>query len=779
MKTEKILVAAAALTTICATAHGYDLQSKALTPITLQPAPAGAPMEFARAGVPAFSIEGDVSNPDVKWGVALISNCVERTVGRPPLARDGKFRIRFRPDADQKCQYVAMETTADGVTLGGNPRFAALDFAERVLGVRWYFPGEFGTIYPKTENLTIAPFAYRDEAWFKGRRGDKFYVYTSVDNKERVDHWRPYMGELNVRMVREFVDFWKDGGRGVKGGSHSPIPEAIAKNHPDKLKTIFYTSPYGKFWHNPLYHIGNAYNVVDLKFADLLIDDWKLYYSSNGKVDNGDYRRDFSSDTCSFGVCDTYLPKSEFIGNPTVESLGLINPADDARGPEAWACNIYGRFYQYLGNRLKREMPDKKLFLLIYYQALHAPSDRRFALPDNVEVNVCVGDLPSKTRNPELAANAVRIFREWYEALGGRPALKAWLYTEVNDRFARAMVPEFVGDVPKLLGKYLSREGGVFYDFNGGKDMWHYFWSVYGVWRAQWNPDYDPDAAVPEIMRDCVGEKAGAEMAEFHRILKKTYIDVVVATKSRSAAMPVETIGRLEARIAAARAAVTPGTVEARRLALMTDFWDEALKVYRTLAAYEPPIYEVKRWQKGMDWKKVKPMPLFVTTTGASAVTPAAIRLAWDEAGLYGTVEADYAPRADRKKDLWSNDSIEMLFTPGLGKEQEYQFAFDCLGREYLMKQRHLPINQPADANFKAPGFRHSAKVADSRWSGEFFIPWSAFEEGAPKVYDQWNANFVSNRLGGRREVSGSSFTMGKNHNREMFGILRFMGLGD
>lgn len=773
----KLITIAAAALAACQ-ANAYNLQSKALTPITLSAMPPGEPMKFVENGVPAFSIEGDLTNADVKWGAALIEKCVEKTVGRPPLKESAKFRISFEPDADPTCQKIAMRTTPTGIVLGGNARYAALDFAERVLGVRWYFPGETGTIYPAVTNLTVSPFAYEDEAWFK-KRGDKYYVYTSAENKARIDHWRPYMGEISTQDARNFVDYWKDGGVACPGGSHSPTPEAMAKNHPDKLKTIFYTSPSGKFWHNPFAHIGNAWNVVDLSFADLLIDDWKLYYSSNGKIDNGDYRREFSPTTCSFGVCDTYLQRSEFTGNPTVEKLGLINPADDKRGPDAWACNIYARFYQHLGNRLKREMPDKRLFLLIYYQALHAPSDPRFTLPDNVEVNVCAGDLPAKTRNPEAAANAVRIFREWYDALGGRPALKAWLYTDHNDRFARAIIPEFTGDVPKLLGKYLSREGGMFYDFDGGHDIWHYFWSAYGIWRAEWNPDYNPDEAIPEIMRDCLGEKAGAEMAEFHRILKKAYLDSVVQSKGRSGALPVDAIGRLESCVAAAQKAVAPGSDEARRLALITDYWVETFKTHRALAAYEPPVYDVKRRTNNLDWSTVPPMPLLTTTTGAKAKNPAAIRLAWDESGLHGRIDAPYAPKADRAKDLWANDSVELLFLPGLGKEQEYQMAFDCLDRDYLSKQRHLPIVQPADANYRVPGFRHVSKIRGGGWQAEFFVPWNAFDEGAPKVYDQWNANIVSNRRGGVRESNGSAFTMGNNHNRDMFGILRFVGLGD
>ena len=42
-----------------------------------------------------------------------------------------------------------------------------------------------------------------------------------------------------------------------------------------------------------------------------------------------------------------------------------------------------------------------------------------------------------------------RLFREWYDALGGRPALKTWTYASRFNPFVRAIAPEFIGEIPK------------------------------------------------------------------------------------------------------------------------------------------------------------------------------------------------------------------------------------------------------------------------------------------------------------------------------------------
>lgn len=776
---KKLLMALTAAATVFA-AEAYDIHSKALTPITEKAKPAGEAVALVKDGKCDFAIVFDKADKNAAKAAKLLDDCFEKTTGAKPTG--GRYKIEIAQSADPKDQAVSVTTTADGVRLSGNAWFAALDFAERFLGIRWYFPGETGSIYPKTADLTIEPVAYDDYPWFEGVRGDWYYPITSVANEGRRAHWEPYCGKMTAAEINAFIDHWKLGGRGVGKGSHAPRPEAIAKAHPDKLKTIFYTSPYGKFWYNPGGHVGNYFNVLDLGLADILVEDWKAYYDSKGKDDRGGYKHSNDSKTCSFGCCDTLLPISEVQTHPLVRELDLVHDSDLARDPYAGMCNIYARFYQYLGNKLKETMPDKKLYLLIYYNSKYASLDPRFTLPDNVELNVCDGRLPGKTRNPKAMQKSLALFREWYEASGNRPVMKAWLYAARFDPFARAVMPEFVGDVPKVLGKYLSRKGGVFYDSDGGADMWHYFYSVYVCNRSQWNPDFDADAAVAQMMEDLYGKEAGAWMTKFHKGVKDAFVKYIAAQDGEaimSAAMPRALIDGLENDLAEAKKLLKPGSVEMRRFNLIADFWPKAFETQRALADYEPPVYEVRRYAEDLDWSKVPDMPMVEFKTGLKQEQASSLKLAWDEKGLHGRFAAPYAPRANKAKDLWANDGLELLFTPGLGKEQVYQFSYDCLDRVFVMKQRLLPIPQAPDASYKGEGFVASSKIAEGGWTSEFLLPWSLFEEGAPKAYDQWNANCVRNKYEPPREVVSSAFTLGKHANTPMFGILRFLGKQD
>lgn len=761
-------------------AEAYDIHAKALTPIHEKAKPAGKALALVKGGRCDFALAYDKKDARATRAAKLLEACFEKTTGTKPAG--GAYKIEVVQAADPLEQSLSVETTADGVRLSGNAWFAALDFAERFLGVRWYFPGETGTIYPKIADLTVEPVAYDDSPWFRGFRGDRHYPFMSVCSSELRQYWEPYCGKIDPQAVKTFLDHWKLDGRGCASGAHSPRPEVIAQAHPDKLRTIFYTSPYGKFWYNPGGHVGNYFNVLDFGFADLLIEDWKAFYDSKGKIDRGSYKDTHNEKSCSFGVCDTYMPISEIRADPVVKQLGLVKDSDLARHPNAGMCNIYARFFQYLGNRLKETMPEKKLCLLIYYNSQYASLDPRFTLPDNVELNVCDGRLPGKTRNPKEMEKSVRLFREWYEASGNRPILRAWLYAARFDRFGRAVMPEFVGEVPKVLGKYLSREGGVFYDSDGGSDMWHYFYAVYANCRSQWNPDFDVDAAVAEMMADLCGKEAGAWLTKFHKGVKDAYITYLASQpgeSAQSAAVPRALIDELERDLAEAKRCLTPGSVEMRRFSLIADYWPKAFETQRALADYEPPVYEVKRHAPDMDWSKVPDMPMVEFKTGDGQKVASSLKLAWDEKGLYGRFAAPYAPKADATKDLWTNDGLELFFTPGLKKEVVYQFAYDCLGQVFAQKQRLLPIPQAPDASYRGETFAASSKVATDGWTSEFFVPWTLFEEGAPKAYDQWNANFVRNKRAAPVEVISSAFTLGKHANTPMFGILRFLGRGD
>ena len=810
----------------------YDLKNRALTPVDINELPKHKPVEMIRNGNLCFAIvydkriERSVRNRTVKSifpAVKALENAFFRCTGTKPevfdiselasvqkkfssvilvgdntLTRKLGIDVRKLPD-----QGFIIKTFEGGVVIAGSDSslvenynshpldfkggstgtmYGAYDFIERILGVRFFYPGDYGTHYPKQKDLTLQPMSYSDYPRFN-TRGSLYTFYCQVESPAHLKKYEPFMGKLKLQDT-SFADCWRVGGTLPKGGSHCPTPQVLAKNYPDKLNTIFYKSSSGVFYYEPGAHTGNYYNVLDLKFADLLIDAIREYYRSNGKVDKGLFAHQVNNKFISFGICDTYLPESMIIHDPVVKKLNLITETDKQRGPDALMANIYARFYQYFANRIKQEFPGKKLFVLAYYNSRFASLDPRWKLPDNVEINYCDFRLPLKVHNQKEMKNVLEICEQWYKALGNRPILKLWLYSSRYDPFAKAVAGELVGEVPRKLGKYLSREGCMFLD-DTGDDMWFYYYSAYAAHRSQWNPEWDIDAGIDEHWDLFYGKKCGPVLKEFHKLLKDMYIQHGTNSAESSPLYPLETLNRLEALLKQAEKTLEPGSLEMQRFKLFAAPWPDHFSSQRNRINYEKPTYNVHRIldreRKNMKqlWKTIKPIPMLDPM--ASSKPPEYIpfvALAWGTDGIYGTFKIDAPMLADPKKDVWSNCNLELFFLPGNG-EIKYHFAFDLLNKPYFSKQRILPIPQPTNTSYKPDGFKLNRKKTENGWEGDFFIPFSAFEESAPETYDCWSFNVVYSKMLKPRVRAGSSLTLGLNHNTNMYGMIQFAGKGD
>ena len=798
----------------------YDIHTKALTPVAERNRPAGQELalvhecklnfalvrakRFAQALQPAVDVLVEAferrtgKRPDVvdaEDAAAVARHPLRILVGDTPETRANGVVPEKLPE-----QGFEVKTFAEGLILCGfdsrcmkgwrkgpldtrgdslGTYFAALDFAERFLGIRWYFPGPHGTTDPGfTRHFSVTPVDYVDAPYFDRRNADRYFFFTTVWNAERLAHWRPYLGEMKLRDT-SFADKWRCFGVKPRGGNHCPEPRALAKKFPDDLRRIFFTSPVdGKFWYNAKEHIGNYYNVFDLGFADFIVEAWKQHYATDGK--DSCFGGNLNATALSFGLCDTSIPLKDARAVPVVKELGLITDEDVAA--KRGMANVYGRFFRHLAGRAKEEFPDKKLFLLCYADAANAPVDPQWFLPDNVEIMLCDGRLPLKIRDGRAPEATMKRFTEWSRALGGRPIARVWLYSNGLNRFARAVGPELVKEVPKALGGLLGREE-LFYDYWGSDDLWHYFYSAYAMYKSMWNPDFDQDAALSEMWRDLFGDEAGRHMDAFHRRLVRMHADCYAPAADAYPVYPLETLDALAAELAAAKDLVAGDEVRLRRFGLVADYLDEAFVRERNRATYVPPVHDVKPRPADVTldgipdepfWRDVAPVPMR-DPKGGNAVPAGAgeLRLVRDGKGLWGSFTAPRKDVSDPKKGIWANDTLEFLFLPGKGREIVYQLAYDPVGGTFRRKQRLLPIAQPSDNSWTAPGTVFKAHRGENGWTAEFFFPLSIFEDEI-REGETCAFNFVHTSPSSPRIYAGSSLTLGNNQNTMMFGSIRF-----
>ncbi len=232
--------------------------------------------------------------------------------------------------------------------------------------------------------------------------------------------------------------------------------------------------------------------------------------------------------------------------------------------------------------------------------------------------------------------------------------------------------------------------------------------------------------------------------------------------------------------------------MEEKRFLLVAAPWKKAFEQTRNLLSYERPVYEAYQLLqdekavidgKGDEafWKKVRIMPM-VDPRGSSTSPKYStdIRLAWDKQGLYGLFTMRHSPiLANPEKWVFLNDNFEFFLSPGLKKEVKFQFAFDALNRKFHGTQRLLPILQPFDRFWKAPGFKLQCNTGKDFFTAEFFIPYKTLHVPAPRAYDVWLCNVIRNKISMPKEFSGSAITRGNNHDLNMYGMLKFAGKGE
>lgn len=815
------------------TGLGYDLHSPLSVPIREKAKPAGGDMRFVEKGALRFAIVIDgkaetravrnFADKSIAPAVAYLCDEIEKVMGKRPeivdetdaaklaafdyrlvvgdseTARANGVDARALPD-----QAFAVKTFPKGIIVAGNdssivdgfndgPKmrrrgsslgtlYGAIDFVQRFLEVRYFFPGEYGTYRPRIADLTIAPVHYEDQPYFNNHLGIQYQIITSLMPGGRaMQALAPYLGK--VPKASEWERLWRCGGTNPMGGGHSPEPHWFGREHPDKLETIFYTSPNGKRWYHPTAYAPNYYNVVNLELADILLADWKKAIDTDGKWNLGGNRGMSNIKSLYFGCTDVMMQSRDMKDDPVVKKLGLMPDELIARGEEFAFVNVYGRFHKYLAERVKETWPDAKVWYMAYYNCYRAPTDPQWNLPDNVELVFCARDFPCRTRSAKCVARAREMMGEWYRTLGNRPIQRLWLYGDRFNRSARAIAGEFMGDIPKVLGKYLGRDGAIIYDYDAQPgDVWFYYYSTWAAMMGEWNPDFDADAAIDAHWPLLYGEEAGRHLCRFHRLLKEAYLKYYVDSDSPYPQYPVSYVDEMEYCLRQAEAALAPDSVEMKRFRLMSAKWPEEFAKRRLLAAYVPPVYKAKKVAKGTVrdaafWEKIPSVVFMNPRTGElDKANDTKVKFAWDEENVYVHVDGDYPPNANEKTTLWENDHVELFLSPGLGKETKYMFAFDPCGHVFTQFERLRPVPQPPDSGWRPAGLAVDCRKTSARWQADAVWPFAGMEGGAPKSGAEWNLNVARTVMSpsGAQYVIGSALTSGYHHDVNMYGILKF-----
>ncbi|MCK9506703.1 MAG: DUF4838 domain-containing protein [Porticoccaceae bacterium] len=841
MKTRHILSAIFIL--LSAALFSYDLRNPALTPVQFAPTDSHAPIKLVENGKLNFAIVYDfgivLDRRELDAATFVLQDAFEKCVGTAPevltfSAKDqekagrypyliyvGNNKVAAEKGLEGKNlpeQGYVIKSFADALFITGYDSstvkvdeaasdlgpmqgsvWGAIDFTERILGCRYYFPHEYGSIYPKITNLAIQPLAYSDAPYMLNR--DSCWIAWSF-NQRRKKMWDAYLGEPIRRKfdTQHFGLLWRLSGSLANPHpfhpGHDPEPRFLVRHFPERINDIFFTNAAGYMYYNPKQHIGNDMDFTNLKLADLIIDCLKKYYASNGKelADIWEYKP--NRRYINIGQCDGEVPLADMLQNETVKRLKLISEEDIASGVAL--RNVYGRFLQYFANQVKKEFPDLRVAFLPYQGGTYPPTDPRWKLPDNIDIRMATHCFPRYPQNPQKTAKTLDAMRDWYEALGKRQIASLWFYhipASSGSAFIRAICSQNVGESIKVCGEYLGRTN-IFYDQYGGLD-WSYYYSEYAGARCFWNPDFNVDAAIEEHWVPFYGEKAGEALRKAHRILKDGYMKYYVLPENATynPLFSPQDVNGIEALLKEAREAVSPDSVEGKRVALFCRNFDAEIVAQRSRQGYVRPLAKVYRMLEreqclvdGLGdeafWRKAKSVPLIDGTGGnAESKYPVDLRLAWNDEGIYGLALASDTAVAKEAFSMWKNDSYEFFFSPGSSKSEYFQYVIDSIGQTMVGQCTLLPVATPFNKQWDKAGFKCAVKNnGEQGWSLEFFVAFDNMRSKMPKAYDQWYFNAVRNKMtekGDSLESRSSSMTLGINKNLEMFGNIKFLGKGD
>lgn len=430
--------------------------------------------------------------------------------------------------------------------------FGAYAFLEDFAGVRFYFPGELGTVANRRTNVRVpvqnkvtAPYFSvrrvsigRDGVWYeplpKGWHKHSGKALNWFRQRFETTKIPCCHGQNNFKIVErfakthpEYCQLRKDGTRCTRLER-----EAIGRHQ----KQLCQSSKVWDIFHDDILARKNP------RYADVMPQDG--------------YR------ACECPDCQKAYRRT----------------ADGKLAPSFASELIWGKTAE-LGRRFLAEgRTDITLTQMSYGAYVDVPN---LDLPTNIQVMVAVSG-PWAAYNEQANGKAIARIRAWKKKVGHR----VWLWTYPHKFFATVLpgVPSFG---PRAWGKFFKETApdiiGSFCESETDHWLFHYL-NYYVFSRIAWNPDVDVEAVLAEHDRLMFGAGA-AEMGRFERILEEKWVKGIAGrivdtpigpksmppseneiwTKVFSPAVMKELTGLL----AAAERKAGAGTLEARRVDLM------------------------------------------------------------------------------------------------------------------------------------------------------------------------------------------------------------------
>ncbi|MBQ7696362.1 MAG: DUF4838 domain-containing protein [Lentisphaeria bacterium] len=657
----------------------------------------------------------------------------------PELAAAVRFGDKIILSGGDTERPVYRKTLLSRASIAVGTLYAAYEFIERVLGVRWFWPGKNGTWAPAKKEIAVG----------------RLHVFTSPANNTRTLFYDiPNDPDLQPGDIGVWQRRCRFGGSvGSPIANHAfrdwhrkfpDHPEYFALQ-PDGTRKVNAEQGVHLCFRNP----DVLKEAVKEKIAELKKNDYSIFAA----VMTGDSDPLFH---CRCPLC--------------------INDAKTDRNPEGRYSDAMWGFVNKVAREVGKAVPGKFIKCCAYSEYKEPPT---FPLEGNVAVTLCLGGAPhgSKLYRSEV----VRTLKQWRNS---GAALYRWEYWN-NTRFKRGVYGA-PAVYPRQLKELYALDRGIVkgrvielcnYDSNGvdTRNWTDWIYDVQNLYlgaKLMWDPDTDVEKLLDEYYDGFFGP-AGKTLRQFHDEMELAYLNGFDWRKSEwnyelcwQKVYPAPFVDRMMGLL---RRAVTeckgrePYAGRAAKLLKGYLPFERNSRIYRKAKKSENPLnITLKRNGSEVTIGNFADSYNINKPTGTTAMT-FSVKDGFFRAKVVCTIppehkEINWAKPGVRDSYLWEKESVEFFFYGG-APEDYYQFI---LGPENALSDFHYTpeTKQNAKGWISALGWncenaKWTAKRTAKGWEGELVLPLKCLKFKTPNPDGSFKVNFCRNhyyRVGEERK---------------------------
>lgn len=604
-------------------------------------------------------------------------------------------------------------------------------FLEQYCGVRWYAPGDLGTVIQRKNKVVVPAIDVKKWPYYPQRHA--FYAYMDWFPEDMLWYRRAGFGSpFPVQITHSFVHLFSK----------------YKDTHPEYFALID-----GKrdFTNLSTEEGGGNLNLSDPGLIQQAIDDANKFFDENPGQD-------------IFPLCppDGMTKISE---DPVSQAQ-----IDDSQGPGGKFSNYVWGFINKVAKGIQAKHPDKFIGGFAY---------ERYSMPptniDKLEDNVVLvlTKFRAQYPNPVIKERTDKRIAEWSKKV---KVIYGWEYY-CNPLYNRAW-RGFPMSFPKILQEDLQALKGIsrgefieaetWANSNPGRerdDIRLKFRGLdslllYTTARMLWNPDLDRHALLSEYYKLFYGP-GEVPMRGFWELVESTWIKKGWQM-SPYQVYDTATINKLLNYLKTAKDKTAQGSVYRQRIDLMLTEFTPAAQIAVKQATLPYPSAEVPQLTTApaVDGPALPPLvtgpPLssFLDRNfnQASPVTNA--QVAWDKKNLYVDLRC-YEPAMDKLKLLakerdstmpgvYDDDCVEIFISPKAA-EPEKTFHYVVNANGALFDARINKVNTPEDFAWNGNAVITTRKEVN-RWIVRMAIPWSDLGVQNPEAGRKMAANFTRSR---------------------------------